>query len=75
MKDSSIPRTASDDPHTFGRRVDGGEPTVDELVRARYRHPRATGFAPDLAVALAARDVAGYLRVTGATRTGRHDRP
>ena len=44
-------------------------------MQACSRHHLATGFAPDLAVVLAGWDVAGYLRVTGATRTDRHDRP
>jgi hypothetical protein len=44
-------------------------------MQARYRHHLATGFAPDLAVVLAEWDVAGCLRVTGATRTDDHDRP
>jgi hypothetical protein len=75
MNDSSSRRTPSDDPDTLGRGLDGTPPTVDELMRARYRHHRATGFAPDLAVALAARDVAGCPHLTGSTRTDRRDQP
>jgi hypothetical protein len=44
-------------------------------MKARYRHHLATGFTPDLAMVLAAWDVVGYLRVTGATRADRHDWP
>jgi hypothetical protein len=58
-----------------GDRLDGASVTVNELVRARYGHHLATDFVPDLALALAAWDVAGYLRAVGATRADGHHRP
>jgi hypothetical protein len=56
-------------------RIDRPPITANELLRARYRHHLATGFTPDLAIVLAEWDVAGYLRVTGATGADRRDRP
>jgi hypothetical protein len=58
-----------------GYLLDGGSLTINDLMNARCRHHLATGFVPSLAVVLAEWDVVGYLRVTGATRADRHDRP
>jgi hypothetical protein len=58
-----------------GDHLDRDALAINDLIEARYRHHLATGFAPDLAVVLAEWDVVGYLRVTGANRTDRHDRP
>jgi hypothetical protein len=58
-----------------GDRLDRAPLAVNELLRGRYRHHLATGFTPDLAIVLAEWDVAGYLRVTGATGADRRDRP
>jgi hypothetical protein len=85
MKESSVRRTPGDGSDARrgargsasvpGDLLDGAPLTVNDLMQARYRHHLATGFTPDLAVLLAEWDVAGYLRVTAATRTDDHHRP